>query len=242
MLTAILVLMIIAIFASYSYWEGVPVIDVYSLLTDDQEGTDSDHEYGLGETLSVFSDYAPEFNFNIDPKRIPGLGNGQQYIAIHYLGVNGENNSLETNGEGTHFYIYWDGTIYQAAGLDAITWHVGTGGYYTQIHPDAGNDNTIGIEMCAKCDGDASNDTDPSWYFTEETQESCLLLTAYLMKAMNISEENVIRHGDIVDKWCPAPYFNNNRYQTSWTWDEFKSKLRTVYRETDVNFPVQWES
>ena len=61
-------------------------------------------------------------------------------------------------------------------------------------------------------------------------------------KIMNIHEDCVIRHGDIVDKYCPAPYFNNNKYQTSWTWDEFKSKLRTVYRETDVTFPVQWES
>ena len=207
-----------------------------------QDDAGSALDYHISDVLTAYSEFAPGFNVNIKPERIPKEGNGQKYITIHYLGVNGENNALETDGEGTHFYIYWDGTIYQTAGLDAITWHVGTAGQYTQIHPDAGNDNAIGIEMCAKCDGDASNDMDPYWYFTEETQESCVLLTAYLMKIMNIHEDCVIRHGDIVDKYCPAPYFNNNKYQTSWTWDEFKSKLRTVYRETDVTFPVQWES
>ena len=246
-LSAFLIVLVTSTVMIYMFRNGTLFSDDpwHPLIVDNSGGGSSTAEepleYQLSEVLTAYSDFAPGFNLNISPERVPKAGNLQEFIAIHYLGVNGENNSLETDGEGTHFYIYWDGTIYQAAGLDAITWHVGTAGSYTQVHPDAGNHNTIGIEMCAKCDGDPSKDEDPEWYFTEETQESCLLLTAYLMKIMNIHEDEVIRHGDIVDKWCPAPYFTNNRYKTSWTWDEFKSKLRTVYRETDVTFPVQWE-
>ncbi len=245
-LSAVLIVLITVTVILFKFKTGTMFLnDTWYPVYDFPEATDDSTpglEYHIKDVLTAYSDFAPGFNLNIKPERIPAEGNEQRYIAIHYLGVNGENNVLETDGEGTHFYIYWDGTIYQTAGLDAVTWHVGTAGQYTQLHPDAGNNNTIGIEMCAKCDGDPKNDRDPNWYFTEETQESCVLLTAYLMKIMNIRDENVIRHGDIVDKYCPAPYFNNNNYKESWTWDEFKSKLRTVYRETDVTFPVQWES
>ena len=45
------------------------------------------------------------------------------------------------------------------------------------------------------------------------------------MKELGIPAKNVLRHYDIVNKVCPAPYVHNNRYRGSWTWDEFKSKL-----------------
>ena len=66
---------------------------------------------------------------------IPEYGNGQRYIAVHYLGVVGQNNKIDAGGYGAHFYIYWDGTVYQAAPLNAVLWQVGTAGYYTQKHP-----------------------------------------------------------------------------------------------------------
>ena len=126
---------------------------------------------------------------------------------------------------GAHFYIYWDGTTYQAADLDAILWQVGTGGYYTQKHPKARNSNTIGIEMCCHCDGDASK-AGADWWFTQETQKACVELVRYLMDKLGIPEENVLRHYDIVNKTCPAPYVHNNRYRGTWTWEEFKAKVR----------------
>lgn len=161
----------------------------------------------------------------ISDANVPKWGNGKKFIAIHYLGVVGQNNKVEAGGYGAHYYIYWDGTIYQAAKHDAILWQVGTGGYYTQKHPEARNSNTIGIELCVKCDCNASNPSDPYWYFTEETQEACVQLVKKLMQDLGIPASHVLRHYDIVNKHCPAPYVNNNKYKTSWTWEEFKARI-----------------
>ena len=178
----------------------------------------------------------------VSSARVPTWGNGKKYIAVHYLGVDGQNHDLAPDGCGAHYYVYWDGTIYQRCSHDAIVWQVGTAGYYTQKHPIARNANTIGIEMCCHCDGNKSSAEDPKWWFTKETQEATAWLVRKLMTELNVPIENVLRHFDIVNKTCPAPYVHNNRYRGTWTWDEFKSKLRTVYQETDVTFPVQWES
>lgn len=155
---------------------------------------------------------------------VPAWGNKKQFIAVHYLGVDGQNHELY-DGCGAHYYIYWDGTIYQRCSHDAVPWAVGTAGYYTQKHPQANNYNTISIEMCCHCDGDKTSAEDPYWYFTTETQEACVWLVQKLMKELNIPIDNVLRHWDIVNKICPAPYVKNNKYKTSWTWDEFKAKV-----------------
>ena len=106
-----------------------------------------------------------------------------------------------------------------------MVWAVGTGGYYKQLHPVARNQNTISIELCCYCDGDKRYATDPRWYFTQETQEAAVWLVRKLMAELNIPLSNVLRHGDITNKYCPAPYMTNNKYKTSWTWDEFKAKV-----------------
>lgn len=167
----------------------------------------------------------------ISSANVPQWGNAKKYIAIHYLGVVGQNYDLQPDGSGAHFTIYWDGTIYQRCDLDAVVWAVGTAGYYTQKHPEARNANTISIEMCCKCDGDSSNAEDKKWYFTEETQQACVWLVQKLMKEHGIPAENVLRHYDIVNKTCPAPYVHNNKYKTSWTWDEFITKVKSVAQD-----------
>lgn len=174
----------------------------------------------------------------INNEHVPQWGNKKKNIAIHYLGVVGENNQIESGGYGAHFYIYWDGTIYQAADLDAVLWQVGTGGYYTQKHPTARNNNTIGIEMCVKCDGNPKNPSDPKWYFTEETQLACIWLVKKLMKELGIPAANVLRHYDIVNKHCPSPYVNNNGYKTSWTWSKFKSMLSQEIKKDEQPKPA----
>ena len=173
----------------------------------------------------------PELIQDLQQEHIPAYGNQETYIAIHYLGVSADGHAINEDGTGAHFYIYADGTIYQSATLDSVPWQVGTAGCYERLHPHAGNFNTIGIELCPRCDGDETNDKDPAWYFTEETQESCALLVRALMRDLNINEENVLRHGDIVNKHCPAPYFNNNRYKTSWTWQEFRDNTFSLSEE-----------
>ena len=161
----------------------------------------------------------------ISSASVPQWGNKKQYLAIHYLGVVGQSHELASDGTGAHYYIYWDGTIYQRCSHDAIVWAVGTAGYYTQKHPYARNANTISIELCCKCDGDSTSADDPKWYFTEETQEACVWLVKKLRGELGIPAENVLRHYDIVNKVCPAPYVHNNKYRTSWTWSEFKSRI-----------------
>ena len=161
----------------------------------------------------------------ISSTSVPLWGNKKQYIAIHYLGVVGQSHELASDGIGAHYYIYWDGTIYQRCSHDAIVWAVGTAGYYTQKHPYARNSNTISIEMSCKCDGDSTSADDPKWYFTEATQEACVWLVKKLRGGLGIPAENVLRHYDIVNKVCPAPYVHNNKYRTSWTWSEFKRRI-----------------
>ena len=161
----------------------------------------------------------------ISSARVPAWGNGQKYIAIHYLGVDGQNHDLASDGCGAHYYIYWDGTIYQRCSHDAIVWQVGTAGMYVQKHPEARNQNCIGIEMCCHCDGNEYSAEDPYWYFTTETQNACVWLVQKLMRELGIPADHVLRHFDIVNKTCPAPYVHNNRYRSSWTWDEFKARI-----------------
>ena len=100
----------------------------------------------------------------ISSTSVPLWGNKKQYLAIHYLGVVGQSHELASDGTGAHYYIYWDGTIYQRCSHDAIVWAVGTAGYYTQKHPYARNANTISIELCCKCDGDSTSADDQKWY------------------------------------------------------------------------------
>ena len=107
----------------------------------------------------------------VSSKYVPKWGNTHQYLGIHYLGVDGQNYELDSDGTGAHYTIYWDGTIYQRCSHDAIVSAVGTAGVYTQKHPYARNANTISIEMCCHCDGNEQSAEDPKWYFTKETQE-----------------------------------------------------------------------
>lgn len=172
----------------------------------------------------------------VSSARVPDWGNTHKFIAIHYLGCVGENCDLAPDGSGAHFTVYWDGRIFQRCAFNAVPWAVGTAGYYKQKHPKANNYNTISIEMCCKCDGNSQSAEDPYWYFTEATQDATVWLVQKLMKELNIPIENVLRHYDIVNKTCPAPYVHNNKYKGTWTWDEFKKKVSGEIEIPVVNY------
>lgn len=155
-------------------------------------------------------------------------GNAIKFIVVHYLGVDGQNPDLYCVGAGDcgyggHYNIFWNGDIYKAADpRTAVVWHCGGGrqGY----DPGSGtyfgictNYNSIGIECSVHNDG--------AWYFTTETQESLVYLVSTLMDEYGIPMDHVIRHWDVTGKNCPAPYVENTKHRTSWTWDEFKKKL-----------------
>ena len=156
-----------------------------------------------------------------------------EFIVVHYLGVpNADNPNLYGGGYGGHYNIKRDGSVYRAADpKTAVVWHCGgglqgSGGH--SFHGICTNFNSIGIE-CGVCYTDtsvkdASGDSD-QWYFTTETQESLVYLVSKLMDEYGINFDHVIRHYDVTGKICPNPYVKNNKLRTSWTWEEFKSRL-----------------
>lgn len=144
--------------------------------------------------------------------------NSHKYLAIHYLGVNGENPDLYGGGYGGHFYVSKTGVCYQAALVTDKLWHVGASSGFHYIHPDARNTNTIGIEC-------ATYSSNGRWYFTEATQKACAHLAAWIMQEYNIPLSNLLMHGEITDKHCPSPYIDNPGDGPNWTWKKFKETV-----------------
>lgn len=169
----------------------------------------------------------------------PRDDNPIEWIVIHYLGVpNADNPNLYGGGYGGHYNITRDGKIYKAADpKTTVVWHCGGGLQGSGEHPYykiCTNYNSIGIEnsVCYTDPNQESPSADSNkWYFTTETQESLVYLVSKLMDEYNIDIDHVIRHYDVNAKLCPNPYVKNNKLKTSWTWDEFKSNLKTYRKE-----------
>ena len=162
--------------------------------------------------------------------------NSHEYFAIHYLGVNGENPYLYGGGYGGTFYVSKTGEVYQAAKVTDKLWHVGASSGFSYIHPDARNNNTIGVE-CATYTASGRNDDDETWYFTEATQVAAAKLAACVALEYNIPLDHILRHGDITTKNCPSPLKRDAGKGTNWTWEKFKSEVaRYMGGGTDETF------
>ncbi len=155
-----------------------------------------------------------------------GTADRIKYIVIHYVGALG---GAEANckyyasqyiGASAHYYVGFNGEIWQSVEDQNIAWHCGAKAY---IHPECRNTNSIGIEMCVRNNG-SQLDTSLDWYFEEVTIQSTIKLTKELMKKYNIPADHVIRHYDVTGKICPNPYVYNH---TKYTWDSFKAALKT---------------
>lgn len=147
--------------------------------------------------------------------------NTHEYLAIHYLGVDGENPDLYNGGYGGHFYVSKDGRCFQAAEVTDKLWHVGASDGFKYKHPVARNKNTTGIECaCYSRSG--------RWFFTEATQQACVKLAAWIMYVYGIPMANLLRHGDITTKHCPAPYIDNPGETPNWTWERFRNAVDTL--------------
>lgn len=162
--------------------------------------------------------------------------NSHEYFAVHYLGVNGENPYLYGGGYGGTFYVSKSGEVYQAAKVTDKLWHVGASSGFSYIHPDARNNNTIGVE-CATYTSSGRNDDDETWYFTEATQVAAAKLAACVAMEYNIPLDHILRHGDITTKNCPSPLKRDAGKGTNWTWEKFKSEVaRYMGGGTDETF------
>lgn len=151
-----------------------------------------------------------------------------KYIVIHYVGALG---GAEANckyyasqyiGASAHYYIGFNGEIWQSVEEKDIAWHCGAKAY---VHPECRNQNSIGIEMCVRNSSGNLADTSRDWYFEDATVQAAIELTKELMAKYNIPADRVIRHHDVTGKICPNPYVWNH---TQHTWDSFKAALTVV--------------
>ena len=158
------------------------------------------------------------YNYN------PGQVSRIKYIVIHYVGATG---GAEANckyyasgriGASAHYYVDFDGTIWQSVEDKNIAWHSGAKVYK---HPECRNANSIGIELCVRNKGNKA-DTSQDWYFEDATVEAVIALTKELMAKYSITADHVIRHYDVTGKICPNPYVYNH---TKHTWNAFKTAL-----------------
>ena len=149
-----------------------------------------------------------------------------EYIVIHYTGgfATAEQNCRyfagADRGASAHFFVNYDGEIWQSVEEENIAWHCGAKKYE---HPECRNENSLGIEMCVrKKDHNSLEAKDEDWYFEDATVESAVELTRYLMDKYHVPAANVLRHYDVTGKICPAPYVHN---KTEHTWEEFQKAI-----------------
>lgn len=154
----------------------------------------------------------------------PGSISRIKYIVIHYVGALGgarANCQYYAGGDrsaSAHYFVGFDGEIWQSVEDQDIAWHCGAKTYW---HPECRNANSIGIEMCVRNKGSQA-DSSRDWYFEDATVQSAIALTKMLMDKYHVPADHVIRHYDVTGKICPNPYvYNDGKH----TWDEFKAAL-----------------
>ena len=146
------------------------------------------------------------------------------YIVIHYVGALGgakancQYYASKNVGASAHYYVGFDGEIWQSVEDKNVAWHCGAKKY---VHPTCRNSNSIGIEMCVrKRNTSTMYASDKDWYFEQATVDSTIALVRELMEKYDIPVEHVLRHYDITSKVCPAPYVHNKK-----AWEDFKKAL-----------------
>ncbi len=149
-----------------------------------------------------------------------------RYIVIHYVGATGgakancEYYASRYVGASAHYFVGFEGEIWQSVEEKDIAWHCGAKSYR---HDECRNSNSIGIELCVRNKGSkAANSRD--WYFEDATVRSAISLTRMLMEKYHIRADHVIRHYDVTGKICPNPFVYNH---TGHTWEAFKDALHT---------------
>lgn len=122
-------------------------------------------------------------------------------------------------------------------------WHAGSsiGKYNTKggsLYKIAKSSNSIGIEVCSSSkNGQCSMPNADYFYFTDAVVRKTAELVAYLMKAYNISINNVIRHYDVTGKLCPGIKGWNADSGSEYNWVEFKKTVQSIYTN-GVQIPV----
>lgn len=146
-----------------------------------------------------------KYNFNKGTNKpkyivIHDTGNPTASALNHYRYFNGGN-----RGASAHYFID-EASIIQLIKDSDRAWHTGVSSKTSKC--GAGNDNSIGIEICLPGNRD-------------KTVAHTIDLTVHLMKKYNIPLERVVRHYDCSGKSCPNFMRPNN-----WAkWVEFKARV-----------------
>lgn len=157
----------------------------------------------------------PKGNSNIRP----GYSMKPKYITIHEtdntsVGAGAKNHAQYLYNQATgntdrgaswHFTVD-DKEIYQHLPLDENGWHAGDGTNGT------GNRQSIAIEIAVNQDGNY-----------DKAVENARKLTAYLMKELNISLDNVKKHQYWSGKYCPRNIMDRG------SWDDFLQGTKAYY-------------
>lgn len=158
-------------------------------------------------------------------------GNDVEYIAVHYTGAPGSavNNAnyfaSGYRGASAHYFVGYDGEVWQSVSDSLAAWSVGGNKYPGtaggSVYGKCTNYNSINIEMCVRTSGSRS-DTSKDWYFEDETISSTVKLIQGLMMKYDIPLSRVVRHYDVVGKYCPNPFVLND---DEVTWSDFKNMV-----------------
>ncbi|MEG0812814.1 MAG: peptidoglycan recognition family protein [Clostridium sp.] len=160
-----------------------------------------------------------------------------KYIVIHYVGAVGgakanvDYYASQYVGASAHYYVGFEGEVWQSVEDKDIAWHCGA---KTYKHPDCRNSNSLGIEMCVRNKGDKS-DTSKDWYFEDATVMATIDLTRTLMAKYDVPADHVIRHYDVTGKICPNPYVYNH---TKHTWEAFKKAISSSQPSTSPEVSI----
>lgn len=134
-------------------------------------------------------------------------------IVIHYVGNPGttarQNRDWYCNPESSvssHFLVGLEGEIIQCIPLDEVS-----------SASNHRNKDTISIEICHP---------DESGKFTDESYDSLVTLTAWLLEVSGMEPDSVIRHYDITGKECPRYFVRNED-----SWQQFLEDVARAVKE-----------
>ena len=166
-----------------------------------------------------------------------GKPQNNSYIVIHNIGYGTAESCWSwfykcLHGQGRDG-IACQYTIDDKEGYQMLEDNWGAGhtrgdGHYKGFNRDPegkiNNGNAIGIEV-----GDRNVDID-------QAIENAIELTRYLMQCYNIPIENVVRHGDTQDKFCPEVIMKNNK------WDYMLDEIQKRNAAQTAQHAKQWLS
>ena len=164
-----------------------------------------------------------------------------KWIVIHYVGALGDAKqncqyyASQKLDASAHYYVGFAGDVWQSVEDKDKAWSVGVNYGNKTLFGKCTNANSLNIELCVrKRSTRTMNATDTDWYFEDATVKAAATLTRAKMKQYGIDADHVVRHYDVCNKVCPAPFVHNT---TEHTWSEFK-KLIGAEGAPDVE--IKW--